>query len=515
VKFLTNEYVIGLDLGTTGLKLMMINAQGLVQGTSFEAYPLIQPKLAWAEQDPNDWIRATVDGLRSLLAKCKVPTERIVGIGIASQIDGVVAIDAEANPVGNAIIWMDRRAKLECEKIRRMVADEPFYSSTGLSIDPSHMAPKIMWIQEHRPKVFRKARRLLLPGNFLLYLLTGELYTDHSNASCTMLYDLKSGAWSRQLCDLFNIPVELLPEICDSAHIASAITPRIAHLCGLKRDVRVAVGGGDEEIAAIGAGVLDHGALLDLTGTSEPMCLSLNEPFLDPTRLLECHAHGRNGKWLLENTGGLSGGIYRWFKDEFGSQEATDAARLGVDTYEVLNQEASSVSVGSDGLLFLPFMSGAILPEWNPDARGAFLGLTLGHKRRHFARAIMEGTAYVLKDYVEHARSIGLNPSRIVVGGGGAQGKVWRQIKADVLGCRALSCGNHEVTVLGAAILAAVGVGMYGSVEEAVSRIVSWPEETVPDKSSTESYARFYELYREAYEKLKDSFGKIASLQGQ
>lgn len=511
--FLTNECLVGLDLGTTGLKLMMIDAFGAVQGAHFEPYRLIQPKMAWAEQDPNDWIKATVDGLRSLVAKCSVPVERIVGIGIASQIDGIVAIDSDGSPVGNAIIWMDRRAKLECEQIRGIIADEPFYSLTGLSVDPSHMAPKIMWVRANRPDVFRKAERLLLPGNFLLHLLTGQALTDHSNASCTMLYDLHSAAWSPKLCDLFNIPRELLPEIRDSAYLAGTITPRMAKLCEIRGDVRVTVGGGDEEVAAIGAGVLNENELLDLTGTSEPMCLSRNEPFLDPTRILECHGHGRNGKWLLENTGGLSGGIYRWFKDEFGSQEVMDAAKLGVSPYDVLNNEVSIVPPGSDGLLFLPFLSGAMLPESNPDARGAFLGLTLGHKRRHFARSIMEGTAYVLRDYVEHVRSIGINPSSIVVAGGGAQGKVWQQIKTDVLGASTLSSKNHEVTVLGAAILAAVGVGLYDSVEQAVSRIVSWHDETVPEKNATESYSRLYPIYRESYEQLKNVFAKIASLQ--
>ena len=505
--------MIGLDLGTTGLKLLMVDANGIVQGTAFEAYPLIQPKMAWAEQNPNDWAKATIVGLRSLLAKSKVPRERVIGIGIASQIDGLVAIDNEGRPQGNAIIWMDRRAKVECEKIRGMIDDETFYSTTGLSIDPSHMAPKAMWVRENRPQDYRNADRLLLPGNYLLHFLTGQAFTDHSNASCSMLYDLKNGTWSKRFCDLINIPIELLPEIRDSTHIAGKVAPTVARQCGLDGDVQVAVGGGDEEVGAVGAGVTSRNMLLDLTGTSEPMCLSLDHPFLDPTRLLECHAHARNGKWLLENTGGLSGGIYRWFRDEFAASEVNEGKRLGVDAYEVLNREISSVPPGSDGLLFLPFMSGAILPEWNPDARGVILGLTLGHKRQHFARSIMEGTAYVLRDYVEHAKNIGLNPSKIVLAGGGAQGKVWREIKTDVVGIRTVSCSNHEVTVLGAAILAAVGVGMYGTVEEAVSRIVSYSDETAPNSTSTKVYSQLYELYREAYEKLKSSFAKIATLQ--
>jgi xylulokinase len=513
VTLLTKEYVIGLDLGTTGLKLVMIDDGGVVQGTAFEPYSLIQPKMAWVEQAPNEWTKATVDGLHSIIAKCKVPVDHVVGIGIASQIDGVVAIDDQGKPLGNAIIWMDRRAKAECEQIRQVIADEPFYSLTGLSIDPSHMAPKIMWIRENLKNEYRAADRFLLPGNYLLFFLTGQGFTDHSNASCSMLYDLKHGEWSKHLCEILEIPVELLPEIHDSTSIAGTLNSNVAEMSGLSRAVKVAVGGGDEEVGAVGAGVLDHRALLDLTGTSEPMCLSLDEPLLDPTRLLECHAHGRNGRWLLENTGGLSGGIYRWFRDEFAFLEASEGAKEGVDAYEILNREISSVRAGSDGLLFLPYLSGAILPEWNPDARGAFLGITLGHKRRHFARSIMEGTAYVLKDYVEHISGIGLAPTRTILAGGGARGKVWRQIKTDVIGMRTLSCRNQEVTVLGASILAAVGVGFYRSVEDAVSKIVSMADEVVPVPQSMEVYSKLYRLYREAYDDLKLTSEKIASYQ--
>jgi xylulokinase len=513
VNFLANEFVIGIDLGTTGIKLTIIDENGTQHGSAFIAYPIVQLRMTWAEQNPKHWTAAAIEGIHEVLTKSNVPGQQVVGIGIASQIDGVVAVDKKGEPLGNAIIWMDRRAKQECGKIRSMINDESFYSLTGLSIDPSHTAPKIMWIRQNLETNYRNAERFLLPGNYLLFFLTGLPFTDHSNASCSMLYDLKRGEWSKRLCEMFEIPVEQLPEIHDSTQIAGTLTPKVGRLSGLGCGVQVAVGGGDEEVGAVGAGVLDHRALLDLTGTSEPMCLSLDEPLLDPTRLLECHAHGRNGKWLLENTGGLSGGIYRWFRDEFAFYEASEGTKVGVDTYEILNREVSLVPVGSDGLLFLPHLSGAILPEWNPDARGAFLGITLGHKRQHFARSIMEGTAYVLKDYVEHVTGIGLAPTRIVLAGGGARGRVWRQIKTDIIGMKTSSCMNQEVTVLGAAILASVGVGFYKSVEDAVTRIVSTSDETVPVQESMKVYSNLYRLYRDAYANLKSTSGKIASFQ--
>lgn len=488
MNFLATEFVIGIDLGTTGMKLTVVDAHGVQHGSAFMPYPIVQPKMAWAEQDPKDWTAAAIEGMHEVLSRSNVPNQQVVGIGIASQIDGVVTVDKNGKPLGNAIIWMDRRAKQECDKIRSMIDDSSFYSLTGLCIDPSHMAPKVMWIRENLKNQYLAADRFLLPGNYLLFFLTGQGFTDHSNASCSMLYDLKHGEWSKRLCEMLEIPAEMLPEIHDSTSIAGTLRPKVAEMSGLSREVQVAVGGGDEEVGAVGAGVLDNRALLDLTGTSEPMCLSLDEPTLDPTRLLECHAHGRNGKWLLENTGGLSGGIYRWFRDEFASPESAEGTKSGVDTYEILNREIESVPAGSDGLLFLPFLSGAILPEWNPDARGAFLGITLGHKRGHFARSIMEGTAYVLKDYIDHVTSVGLNPIRVVLAGGGARGRVWRQIKTDIIGMKTASCKNQEVTVLGAAILAAVGVGFYKTAEEAVSKIVSVADETLPTPKNLEVY---------------------------
>ena len=486
---------------------------GTVRASAFKGYPLLHPKSAWAEQNPRDWTDRTVEGIKELIRKSSVKSDDIVGMGIASQIDGVVPIDGKGEPLRNAIIWMDRRAKHQCDKIRTLTSDESIYSITGLSTDPSHVAPKIMWIRENEPVTFEKAYRFLLPGNYLLYFLTGEAYSDHSNASCTMLYDIKNGEWSSHLCNLFDIPREKLPAISDSTYVAGHVRSIVARQCGLNEEVTVSVGGGDEEVGALGAGIIDHGVLLDLTGTSEPMCLCLNRPSLDPTGLLECHAHAYPGKWLLENTGGLAGGILKWFKDQFATADAQQAERLGIETFEMLNREISKIPPGSDGLLFLPFFSGAILPEWNPDARGVFLGLTLKHTRIHLARSIMEGTAYVLRDMVRHLSEIGLDPTRIILAGGGARSLVWQQIKTDATNRRTVRCVNEEVTALGAAIISAVGCGSYNDIEEAIKKTVALSSDLIPSPSSSEAYGRLYSIYREAYEALKPAFSKIAMFQ--
>ncbi len=509
---MANEYVVGIDLGTTGLKLLMIGSDGNIRASAFKSYSLFHPKPAWAEQDPREWTRAALEGTRELVAKAGVSNESVVAIGIGSQIDGAVPISEHGEPLGNGIIWMDRRAKQQCEQIRNIISDEELYAITGLSNDASHMAPKIMWIRDNQPDLYKKTKRFLLPGNYLLNYLTGEVYSDHSNASCSMLYDVKKGEWSEKLCGQLEIATELLPAIRDSTYVAGSIDSGFAKSCGLSTDVKVVVGGGDEEVGAVGSGVIDNKALLDLTGTSEPMCLSLDEPILDPTRLLECHAHGYNGKWLLENTGSLSGGIYRWFRDQFGIAEAQQAERLGIEPYEVLDREISSIPPGCEGLLFLPFFSGAILPEWNPDARGVLIGLALGHTRLHFARSIMEGCAYVLRDAVEHLSKIGLSPTRVVLAGGGARALVWRQIKTDIINRHTVRC-DSEVTALGAAILAAVGGGLYKDVGAAVEKIVSVGDELSPAPEPVAVYEKLYGMYRESYASLKHVFTAISSFQ--
>jgi xylulokinase len=512
-RLLSGRYSIGIDLGTTGIKILVLGDNGMIHGSVFESYPLLNPKSAWAEQNPHDWTDKAVEGITTALSLSHAKPDDIRGIGVASQIDGVVPVGENGEPLRNAIIWMDRRAKRQCDEIRTLVSTEKMYSVTGLSIDPSHVAPKIMWIRDNEPEAYSRTARFLLPGNYLVYFLTGEAITDHSNASCTLLYDIGKGDWSNELCDALHIPQEKLPVISNSTHTAGNLRAPIAKLCGLNENVKVSIGGGDEEMGAVGAGVIDHGALLDLTGTSEPMCLCLDKPSMDPTGLLECHAHAYPGKWLLENTGGLAGGVFRWFRDELAATDSQEAEKLGTETYEMLNREISKIPAGSDGLLFLPFFSGAILPEWNPDARGVFMGLTLKHTRAHMGRSILEGTAYVLRDMVLHLSKIGLEPSRIVLAGGGARSLVWRQIKADVVNRTMTCCENGEVTALGAAMISAVGCGLYDSIDEAVGKTVTLSEDLRPSPASSEIYRKLHAIYSEAYEALKPVFQKTAEFQ--
>jgi len=510
---MTDQYFIGLDLGTTGIKALMCDRGGQVVAASFRPHGLSHPKPAWAEQDPTEWTRGLEAALRELTKKVSVQRSSISVIGLGSQIDGIVVLDGNGAAVRPAIIWMDRRAVPQCEDIRSLIRDEDLYSITGLCNDPSHVASKILWIRQNEPANFSKARRFLMPGDFALFHLTGEAVTDYSNASSTMLFDIRRREWSKKLCNLLSIPHEMLPAIQPATKVVGMLRKDVAKRTGLAPSTQVVVGGGDEEVGAVGAGVVNHGDVLDLTGTAEPVCVCIDKPILDPNRLLECHSSADPNSWLLENTGIVAGGLYRWYRDQFGQVEVEEARRTGADPYEKLNLGASKADVGSTGIIFLPFFTGSITPEWNAQARGVIFGLTLGHRKEHITRSILEGCAYALRDVIDHAQKLGLTVNRITAAGGGARSKLWRQIKADVTNKRTVRPLNEEVTAFGAALLAAVGAGAYPDVRSAVKATVRLTDELEPSAANYARYDQLYKIYLKLYYALKDVFPDIASYQ--
>mgnify|MGYP001041896976 CR=1 FL=1 len=504
---------MGLDLGTTGIKALLCDSKGRTTATDFQPYKLFHPKPAWAEQNPDEWSRAIEAALQNLTSKSELPPSAISGIGLGSQIDGLVLLDSNGYPVRPAIIWMDRRAVSQCDRIRSLIPDRELYALTGLCADPSHVAAKILWVRENEPENWSKTKRILLPGDYVLFHLTGEYATDYSNASSTMLLDITRKEWSRKLCDILEIPYEMLPIVQPSTNVAGKVRKDLAKRAGLDPSTNVVVGGGDEEVGAVGAGVMNHADLLDLTGTAEPVCICVSKPTFDPEMLLECHAGAAPQSWLLENTGIVAGGLYRWFRDQFGQFEVETARRLGVDPYEVLNEEAAKAEPGSMGLICLPFFAGSITPEWNAQARGVFFGLTLSHRKEHVIRSILEGCAYVLRDVIDHGERLGLNVERITTAGGGARSKLWRQIKADVTNKTTVRPANEEVTAVGAVLLAAVGVGVYPDVRSAVKETIRAGDEVSPSRDAHETYDKLYKTYLKLYYAAKDLFPDIASFQ--
>jgi xylulokinase len=402
---------------------------------------------------------------------------------------------------------MDRRAEAQAARVAERMSPEEFYRAVGANLDSSHAAFKALWVRDEEPDLWAKAAFLMSPGTYVLRDVAGVVAVDYSNASSLALLDPRSRKWSAEALAAVDLPEHLLPEVVAATEPISTITASFAEATGLDPATVVAVGCGDEMAATLGAGVFAPGEVCDVVGTAEPVCAASAEPREDPTMLVECHPHADPDAWLLENPGFVSGGNLRWWRDQFAPIErGAEAEGLG-DAYDLLSKEAERVPPGSEGLVFLPCMQGAMAPEWNGAARGAFFGLTLAHGRAHMTRAILEGSAFGLRDILEAMKEAGLDVRRLTIVGGGAKGPLWRQIKSDVTGLPVRVPQSVETTATGAAILAAVGSGVHASVADAVEAFVAFrPEQHEPDAERREIYDEAYRRYRDVYFALKPVF---------
>ena len=483
------DHVIGCDVGSQGTKAILLTLEGKVLCEAYEGYPIDYPRPLWAEQPVERWIEALIVVIRKLLSKSRVAARDIRAISLATQVDGVIPVGADGKALHPAIIWMDKRAAPQCESLRQRVDGEQVFQWTGLNIDASHVAPKIKWLADERPGIYERTRYFLLPGTYMAHYLTGEIAVDYSNASSTLLLDVHTKAWSRTMSKVFDIDMSKLAPLGAAAAPLGNIRPEVAEQLGLGTTTRIMIGCGDEHAACVGAGITQPGLVADIAGTAEPVCAASQQLVFDSTKLVETHCHADPDLWLLENPGFVSGGNFRWFRDQF-----TDG-----QTYAALDAEAAPIPPGAEGLTFLPSLMGALAPTWNESARGTFAGFTLAHTRGHFVRALLEGSAYAVRDIATQMEASGLHLQEVRVVGGGAKSLIWNQMKADVTGIPVGVPEITETTALGAAFLALVGCGAYTSLTEASEHIVRVRERLEPDPSTRSAYQEAYARYRQTY----------------
>jgi xylulokinase len=501
----SSELAVGVDLGSQGTCAQAIDSDGRIVATSYVPHTLSYPQPGWAEQDPDQWLRAITRALGEVRRSVAGRPLRAVAFG--SQLDGLVAATPDGSPTGPALIWMDRRAGAECDLAARKVSAARLRELTGCNLDPSHVAAKISWLRRHRPEEHAAARWFLLPGSFVAWRAAGELAVDPSNASSSMLLDLGRRSWSEEACAGFDVEIESLAPIRPAHDVLGPVAPWLRDAAGLDRSTLVVLGCGDEMAATLGAGVIEPGTVCDVLGTAEPVCAVVSEPALDPGCVTEVHPHATPGGWLLENPGWLSGGAYRWFRDELGSVEMDRATATGTEVYELLNDVAASVPAGADGVLWIPALAGATAPEWNAGARAGWFGLTAAHGRSHLVRALLEGNAFALRDVLDAMRTAGLVPTGIVCVGGGARGDLLLGIRADVTGLPVTRPEDVETTARGAAMLAAAGARLHPDVPTAVRRMAGPRREPIlPDRDRQATYADSYRRYRELYAALRPLF---------
>jgi len=493
------QLVAAIDAGTTGVRSMIFDTNGQVISRAYEEFTSFFPNPSWVEQDAATWWAAACRTMTRCMKEKSLKPEDVISISVTNQRETTVPIDKRGQPLRRAIVWQDRRTIPQCEWIRIQVTPDEIYSITGLTVDPYFSAPKILWIKQAEPRFFESTYKFMLVHDFIIFKLTGLAVTDYSNASRTMLFDIKKANWSDKLLGSFGIPRDKLPDPVPPGTKVGELTVEAAKSCGLKKGTPVVAGGGDQQCAALGVGVVRQGAIKSTTGTGTFILAYSDAPRLDSKKRVLCSRHVVPDAFVIEASMFTTGAALRWFRDNLGTEECAKARARGVDPYEVMTQEASKIPAGSEGVMHIPHFVGAGAPYWNPRARGVFAGLALGHTRNHLMRAILEGVSYEIRTNLDVMRELGLPASEVRVTGGAARSETWMQIQADVLGVPVIRTAMEEATALGAAILACRGVGVFQSVVEAAERMVRPLEPLRPAAANREQYDRGFERYRRLY----------------
>jgi xylulokinase len=493
-------YFLGIDVSTTATKALLMQADGTVVGVASSEYGYETPQPLWAEQHPDLWWRATVASIRQVLAQTQVVPAAIQSAGLTGQMHGLVLLDAAGQVLRPAILWNDQRTGAECDRIRALLGKERFIQITGNDALTGFTAPKILWVQNHEPEVWARVRQILLPKDYVRFRLTGEYATDKAGGSGTALFDLRARHWSGTVVEALEIDRDRLPPTFEGTAVTGQITPQAAEATGLRAGTPVVGGGGDQAAAAVGTGAVVEGVVSLSLGTSGVVFAAANRPIIDPEGRLHAFCHALPGKWHLMGVMLSAGGSLRWFRDVLAPGSDFDA----------LVEAAAGAPPGSDGLLFLPYLTGERTPHPDPRARGAFVGLTVRHTRAHLTRAVLEGVAFGLRDSLELMRGAGLGQIRQVrITGGGARSPLWQQILADVLGVELVTVNTVEGAAYGAALLAAVGAGAFRDVPSACAALIQATGNTGPG-SAAPVYDRLYPLYRDLYPALRPTFGAVA-----
>lgn len=503
--------LLGIDVGTTGSKAILVRPDGSVASSVTTEYPLSTPFPLWAEQHPADWWKGTAQSIREALAQAHAGGKDVAAIGLTGQMHGLVLLDARGEVLRPSILWNDQRTGGECAEITRLVGARRLLELTGNPVLPGFTAPKIVWVRTNEPEVYRRIAHVLLPKDYIRFRLSGEQGCDVSDASGTSLFDVEHRCWSGEMLQALGVPSEWMPPAAESALVTAYTSSEAAAATGLVKGTPIVAGAGDQAAQAVGSGIVEEGLLSVTTGTSGVVFASSDRYRAEPEGRLHAFCHAVPGRWHLMGVMLSAGGSFRWYRDTFGEAERRDATASGHDPYDLLTTSAESVPPGAEGLLFLPYLTGERTPYPNPDARGVFFGITLRHTHAHFTRAVLEGVTFGLLDSLDLMRAAGITPKEVRVSGGGARSPLWRRIMADVFGTTVNTVNVTEGAAFGAALLAGAGAGIYTDVLDACRRTIAVSGSTRPGPASP-VYPRFHERYRALYRALEMEFTAVTDL---
>jgi xylulokinase len=495
--------LLGLDVSTTGAKALVIDPAGRVISSATAPLTLSTPRPLWSEQDPADWWAGMAASIRQALSEAGLAGESIAAIGLTGQMHGLVMLDADGAVLRPAILWNDQRTGAQCDAIRERLGRSRLIQITGNDALTGFTAPKILWVQENEPDIYARTRHILLPKDFIRFKLTGEYAMDRAGGAGTILFNLRTRTWSPEVLEALGIPAEWLPPTFEGPQITGVVSAAAAAETGLRAGTPVVGGGGDQAAQAVGVGAVRPGIVALTLGTSGVVFATTPEPLVEPEGRLHAFCHAVPGRWHFMGVMLSAAGSLQWYRDTLAPGE----------DFDTLVDEAAGAAPGSEGLFFLPYLTGERTPHPDPLARGAWVGLTVRHARVHLTRAVLEGVAFGIKDSFTLIQQAGLGAiEQVRISGGGAKSQLWRQIMADVLNVELVTVNTTEGAAFGAALLAGVGAGLYADVLSAADAMIQITGRTAPEAGAAAVYPACYERYRALYPALKDEFAAIAAL---
>lgn len=488
-------YFLGIDLGTSSVKVLAIDSNHQIVGDTSREYPVYYPREKWAEQDPEVWWEQTIGAVRDLIAKYQISGNEVAAIGFSGQMHGLVALDEDDEVLFPAILWCDQRTERECEEITGVLGTDRLRELTGNKALTGFTAPKILWVKKNDPQTYPKIRHVLLPKGYIRFRLTGGFVTDVSDASGTLLFDVKNRRWSKEMGDFLELDESVLPDVCESYEVTGKVTDEAKVLLGLSGDVLVVGGAGDQAAGAVGTGTVRQGVASVSLGTSGVVFAAHDDFVVDPACRLHafCHANGRYHSMGVMLS---AASCLKWW---------TEQIQDPIDIVSLLNEAENAGNSGN--VIFLPYLLGERTPYPDPNAKGCFLGVDMNTNRGNLTYAVLEGVAFGLRDSFEILRDMNIQSKGIRVTGGGSKSELWKQILSDILNCEIQEISVQEGGALGAAILAAVGTGRYQSVGEGCQYLIKVVNTIQPRVERKAYYDQLYVKYKFAYHSLKDWFG--------
>ncbi|MEH7305853.1 xylulokinase [Neobacillus drentensis] len=488
------KYVIGVDLGTSAVKILLVNQNGEVCNEVSKSYPLIIEKSGYSEQDPEEWVEKTAAGLAELIEQFDGDVKDIEGFSFSGQMHGLVLLDEDNQVLRKAILWNDTRTTKQCQEIYKVVGNKRLLEITKNPALEGFTLPKILWVKEEEPQIFERARVFMLPKDYLRYRMTGNIHMDYSDAAGTLLLNVAKREWSSELLELFGLPLEFCPPLVESHDFVGTVKAEFAHATGLSEAVKVFAGGADNACGAIGSGILSEGKTLCSIGTSGVVLSYEERNDLDFEGKVHYFNHSEEDTYYTMGVTLAAGYSLSWFKDTFAKEEAFDQLLAGVD----------EVPAGSNGLLFTPYLVGERTPHADSTIRSSFIGVDAAHERKHFARAVLEGITFSLNESIEIFRNSGKTIDSIISIGGGAKNETWLQMQADIFNAKIEKLTSEQGPGMGAAMLAAYGCGWYPSLKECAQVFIQTSKTYHPIQENVEAYRKLFAIYQQVYTHTKE-----------